>query len=273
MKVFRMPRIDGICRKELKILYREMIQKMTDGFINQVLNKLKNKTISEFAFKDSNYSTTIKDLSKRASKSIFKPFTDKLIDSYIQEAFAEANERISRNMFKKYQDKMELDIKSIVKKEIEPELIQAQIVVICEYIKRKRNEYMDTMTQRSLEVAARGGGYKELLVTIKKTGNIMYRHLDRSSQDQVANFTTVVSGLRAQSLGIKYARWRTSKDKVVRMSHKDRDSKYYEIDKGLWSNLDRKYLRPGFDFNCRCWEEYILDANEIPKDIRQRLER
>lgn len=271
MKSFRMPTYSVAMEKELYAFNMLLLNTVINNFTNQVIKKLNKRTIQEFAFTDANYARVIKRLANVLAKKLEKRFDADRINKHINKVYGKA-EKINKEIFyERYAEAVSIDSKAIINKDIDKEDIYAQIETVKTTLAADRDDYIAQATLRSLEVANRGGGYDELVESLKALKKTSKDRLAQKVVDQVANFTTTVNGLRATKLGLRYARWRTSKDNTVRKSHKARDGEFYVITKGLYSPVDKKTLRPGFDYRCRCWEEYIVDESMIPEDVLKRL--
>ena len=87
-------------------------------------------------------------------------------------------------------------------------------------------------------------------------------HAKFLARNQVQNYNSVTTKIRAQNLGITKAVWITAGDERVRPSHADREDKEFDLSEGLYSSFDDKYLLPGTDYNCRCTYEMIIPSEE-----------
>lgn len=82
------------------------------------------------------------------------------------------------------------------------------------------------------------------------------------ARNQVQNYNSITTKVRAQNLGITKAVWITAGDERVRPSHEARDGKEFDLAEGLYSSVDGKYLLPAVDYNCRCTYEMIIPESE-----------
>jgi SPP1 gp7 family putative phage head morphogenesis protein len=107
-----------------------------------------------------------------------------------------------------------------------------------------------------------GSSYDEILKEFKKDSKVKVNHAKFIARNQVANFNSISSKIRAQNLGITKAIWRTAHDERVRQCHKVRDGKEYDLSEGLYSSCDGKKLHVGTDYNCRCIAEYVIEVQD-----------
>ena len=87
-------------------------------------------------------------------------------------------------------------------------------------------------------------------------------HAKFTARNQIGNFNSLTTKIRAQNLGITQAIWRTSRDERVRPCHKVRDGKAFDLATGLYSSCDGLSLLPGVDFQCRCDYELVIPEDD-----------
>jgi len=87
-------------------------------------------------------------------------------------------------------------------------------------------------------------------------------HAKFVAQNQIQNFNSLTTNIRAKNVGVTKGVWRTTGDEKVRDSHRDRDGKTFDLAEGLYSSIDGLYLQPATDFNCRCYCDYVLEDEE-----------
>ena len=104
--------------------------------------------------------------------------------------------------------------------------------------------------------------YMEILEQFDGLVEKRKNHAKFTARNQIGNFNSLTTKIRAQNLGITQAIWRTSRDERVRPCHHARRDKVFDLDKGLYSSCDQLWLLPGVDFQCRCDYELIIPEDD-----------
>lgn len=73
------------------------------------------------------------------------------------------------------------------------------------------------------------------------------------ARDQIGKLIGALNADRQQELGITEYIWRTRRDELVRPEHARREGKKY-----AWSGKGAAPIRPGMDWNCRCFGEPVM---------------
>ena len=103
-----------------------------------------------------------------------------------------------------------------------------------------------------------GATMEQVMSEFDETASKRKDHAKFVARNQIANFNSMMSKVRAQNLGIEKAVWVTAGDERVRPCHRDRNGKEFDLKEGCFSKCDGKYLQAGTDFQCRCTVTYIL---------------
>jgi len=117
-------------------------------------------------------------------------------------------------------------------------------------------------TANSLRAMTQGSSLAEIMEQFDGLVEKRKNHAKFTARNQIANFNSITTKLRAQNLGITRARWITSHDERVRPCHDVRNGKEFDLDKGLYSSCDGEWLLPGVDYQCRCDYELIIPADD-----------
>jgi len=131
-----------------------------------------------------------------------------------------------------------------------------------QWVKKLRDETLEKFTNDTLHAMAEGKSVEEILQQYDELAEQRRNHAEFLARNQIQNYNSLSTKLRAQKAGVRRARWSTSDDDRVRPSHADRDGKVFDLDKGLYSSIDGKYLMTGVDYNCRCTSELIIEDEE-----------
>jgi uncharacterized protein with gpF-like domain len=131
-----------------------------------------------------------------------------------------------------------------------------------------------------------GTRVEDLAEQIQKRFDVTESRADLIARDQTLKLNSQLASSRAQSAGITRARWCISNDERVRGNpdglypnpsktgkprpdHFHLDGQEYEVGVGLVVSPDGRVCEPGFDFQCRCTAEFILDFLGGPEDDQQ----
>lgn len=71
--------------------------------------------------------------------------------------------------------------------------------------------------------------------------------VQRAAVDVTWTYQTAVQSVQYEAAGVRYAEWRSQRDRRVRPAHKDRDGQVYDLKKGLNGTF------PGREVACRCY--------------------
>ena len=104
----------------------------------------------------------------------------------------------------------------------------------------------------------------------------MQRHLKTIARTECAKTNAAITQVRAESCGIRAYIWRSCKDERVRHSHGRMDGVlvFYNdppCPEALYpANGQQPYgnYHAGNTFNCRCYQEPVMDARFLPDSIR-----
>lgn len=140
--------------------------------------------------------------------------------------------------------------------------IQAYKAVAAEnvgLIKSIPTEYLTDVQSKVWQSVQAGADMSTLSRGLAETYNISTRRAALIARDQNNKAKAVIENTRRQQLGIKQAIWQHSHaGKVPRPAHVSMNGKTYELDKGMYDRVEKKYVWPGQLINCRCTSRAIL---------------
>lgn len=94
---------------------------------------------------------------------------------------------------------------------------------------------------------------EDIAKRIREQGRVTRRRAKFIARDQVAKLNGQLTELRQTELKIRRYRWRTSLDERVRPKHARREGQIYR-----W-NKPPSGGHPGFEYNCRCTAEPVIE--------------
>lgn len=111
------------------------------------------------------------------------------------------------------------------------------------------------MAQRVHDLSIQGlvGGRRasEVAAEIMRSGTVSASRATLIARTESARVSSILTQVRAESIGITHFEWKTARDGSVRPSHKKMQGKICEFAKP--PIVDGEPLLPGHTFNCRCW--------------------
>lgn len=246
-----------------------MVAEIGQQFQNETLDELTQKTIDDFEgeqFKDAkptgNFANVFLKLSEDARRKILKRFSDDRIKKLATQLLDRSDKISSRALYGKVEDEIGISTSDLIKNEqLKPET-NALILETTEWIKKLRDDTLQEFTANTLRVMSTGADFETVMKEYRGGVKKQRNHAQFIARNQLQNFNSISSKIKAQNLGVEEAIWRTAKDEDVRPCHKVREGKKFRLDKGLFSSCDGKTLLPGIDFNCRCTYEMIIPEED-----------
>lgn len=108
----------------------------------------------------------------------------------------------------------------------------------------------------ALKGLSEGRRSSEIAAEIMRTGEVSASRATTIARTEVARTSSLLTQVRAQSIGCTHFTWMTSKDAQVRPSHRKMSGVICEFAKP--PIVDGAPLIPGQTFNCRCWIKPVL---------------
>ena len=262
---------------ELASVIEFMVETMARRFQNQVLNQLQVRTVEKFAdeapdaadletmdrykFADAqtgNFASILLRLSKAAGKSILKQFSNGRIDAITQAALGKLDKKSKEEFYKRVAAKTGINVTDLIAKEGMKSTTNALVAETSQWIKTLRDDTFQKFTNNTLFAMSQGESLDTIVSQFDDVVSERKNHAKFLARNQVQNYNSITTKIRAQNLGITKAVWETAGDERVRPSHEDREGKEFDLAEGLYSDIDGLYLLPGTDYNCRCTYTMII---------------
>lgn len=244
---------------ELSKAMTYMVEELSQRFRNQVFGELNAATVN--TFEDAapvNYAAIYLKLANRTRRKLLKQFDDDRIEELVATILGKVNRRNRSELYGKVEKRIGLSTKELTSTEGLTAPIDALVLETSQWVKKLRDETLDMYTANSLRAMTQGLSLEDILEEFNGLVGKRKDHAKFTARNQIGNFNSITTKLRAQNLGITRAKWVTSKDERVRNCHKVRNGKEFDLDKGLYSSCDGKWLLPGTDYQCRCDYELII---------------
>lgn len=242
-----------------------MIAQMGQRFENQVLNKIQVSTVDKFAdAQTGNFTAIVLRLARAAKKSILKQFSNERIEAISQQMLGKLDRKSKEEFYKRVAGKTGIDVADLIAKEGMKSTTNALMAETAQWIKTLRDDALQSFTNNTLFGMTQGESLDTIVSQFKDVVKERKNHAQFLARNQVQNYNSITTKIRAQNLGITKAIWETAGDERVRPSHADREGKEFDLAKGLYSSVDGKYLLPGTDYNCRC--TYTMIIPETPEE-------
>lgn len=252
-----------------------MIQQMAKRFQNQVLGKIQASTVEKFAdsskttytFTDAqtgNFAAILLRLAKGAKRSLLKQFSNDRIEAISQQVLAKLDKRAKKEFYERVASKTGINVQDLMAKEGLKATTNALMLETAQWIQTLRDDTFQKFTNNTLFAMSQGESLDTIVNQFDDIVVERKNHAKFLARNQVQNYNSITTKIRAQNLGITKAVWETAEDDRVRPSHADREGKEFDLAKGLYSSIDGLHLIPGTDYNCRCTAIYVIP--ETPEE-------
>lgn len=250
---------------ELASMIKYMVETMAKRYKNQVLGKLHVATVDKFAdAQTGNFAAILLRLSKAAQKSILKQFGNDRIETISQQMLGKLDKKSKEEFYKRVAAKTGINVTDLIAKEGMKATTNALVAETSQWIKTLRDDTFQKFTNNTLFAMSQGESLDTIVDQFDDIASERKNHAQFLARNQVQNYNSVTTKIRAQNLGITKAVWETSGDERVRASHNDREGKEFDLAEGCYSSIDGLYLLPGTDYNCRC--TYTMIIPETPEE-------
>lgn len=209
-----------------------------------------------------NFAAVLLRLSKAAGKSILKQFSNDRIDTITQKALSKLDKKSKEEFYKRVAAKTGINVTDLIAKEGMKSTTNALVAETAQWIKTLRDDTFQKFTNNTLFAMSQGESLDTIVSQFDDVVAERKNHAKFLARNQVQNYNSITTKIRAQNLGITKAIWETAGDERVRPSHADREGKEFDLAEGLYSSLDGLYLLPGTDYNCRCTYTMIIPEAE-----------
>lgn len=246
--------------KEFEKTINAMLDLISSIYKNQVLLELNKNTINKFTDSQvGNYAKVFVALANRVKRKLVARFNNIRIERIVKSLLLKVNNSNKDDLYNKLEKAIGINAKEVATTEGLKSTTNALIIETAKWVEKLRDDTITQYTNNSLRLMTLGNS---LPYIVKEFNTQVDKRKDEAkfiARNQVSNFNSILTKIRLQNLGINKVRWLTSEDDRVRISHKDRDGKEFDLSKGLYSSYDKKFLLPGVDFNCRCTYEIIIE--------------
>ena len=205
-----------------------------------------------------NFASVLLRLSKAAGKSILKQFSNGRIDTITQAALGKLDKKSKEEFYKRVAAKTGINVADLIAKEGMKSTTNALVAETAQWIKTLRDDTFQKFTNNTLFAMSQGESLDTIVSQFDDVVSERKNHAKFLARNQVQNYNSITTKIRAQNLGITKAVWETAGDERVRPSHEDREGKEFDLAEGLYSDIDGLYLLPGTDYNCRCTYTMII---------------
>lgn len=91
----------------------------------------------------------------------------------------------------------------------------------------------------------------EIAAEIMRSGEVSASRATLIARTETARTSSILTQVRAESIGLTHFQWNTANDGSVRPSHRKLEGKIFPFSQP--PIVDGEPLLPGHTFNCRCW--------------------
>lgn len=240
-----------------------MVEQIAQRFENGVLKELNKSTVEKFADSQTgNYARVTMTLASRVQRKIRHQFNNERIEAMVADVLRKTDRRQQQQLYRAVENAIGISTKRLVSREGLTPQINALILETSQWVKKLRDESLEQFTNNTLHAMTLGEDLGQLMGQFREVVENRKGHAKFLAHNQIQNFNSITTKLRAQKLGVKRAIWDTADDDTVRPSHEDRDQKEFDLSEGLYSSVDGKYLIPGVDYNCRCTMRLVLEDDD-----------
>lgn len=240
-----------------------MVEQISQRFRNQVFGELNKSTVEKFAdAQRGNYAKVYLTLARRVQRKLLRQFDDDRIEELVKRVLGKVNNRNRSELYQKVEKRIGINSTELTQTEGLMADINALNLETAQWVKKLRDETLEMYTANSLRAMTQGSSLSDIMAQFDGMVEKRKNHAKFTARNQIANFNSITTKLRAQNLGITRARWITSRDERVRECHKQRNDKEFDLDKGLYSSCDGQWLLPGVDYQCRCDYELIIPEDD-----------
>jgi len=249
-----------------------MVDQMSKRWRTQIFKELNQDTISKFsdAQQTGNFAKIFLALAARVRRKLLKQFDDKRIEDLAKKYTSKVDNRNRAEFYRRAEEKIGISREELEATEGLTSQINAYQLETMQWIKKMRDDTLQQWTSQTLRQMAEGKGLPEILEQFDGMVEQRKGHAKMVARTQISTFNSLTSKARAQNLGIKRAKWVTSRDERVRgnpggkypnarPSHYALDGVEFDLSKGAYIN--GQYLLPGTSPNCRC--DYIMIIPEM----------
>jgi hypothetical protein len=236
-----------------------------------VLGQLQVKTVEKFAdAQTGNFASVLLRLAKTAKKSLLKQFSNDRIELISQKALGKLDKKSKEEFYKRVAAKTGINVADLIAKEGLKSTTNALVAETSQWIQTLRDDTFQKFTNNTLFAMSQGESLDTIVSQFDDVVSERKNHAKFLARNQVQNYNSITTKIRAQNLGITKAVWETAGDERVRPSHEDREGKEFDLAEGLYSDIDGLYLLPGTDYNCFPGDSQLNHTSLVHKMYRRR---
>lgn len=209
-----------------------------------------------------NFAAILLRLAKKTKRKLLKQFDDTRIEAEMRKQLGKLDRKSRMEFYNRIAAKVGIDVKDLIAREGLQSTTNALVLETAQWVKKLRDESIEGFTNNTLFGMAQGDSLDTIVGQFDGFVAKRKNHAKFLARNQVQNYNSITTKLRAQNLGITKAVWITAGDERVRPSHEDRDNKEFDLAVGLYSSLDGETTLPGLPPNCRCTYELVIPAEE-----------
>jgi uncharacterized protein with gpF-like domain len=247
----------------LSIAFQKKLDALIDEMNNSVLywvSAAYKKTPPEMA-KDASPAVELDSIIKKLTRKWNKRFADAAPD--MADYFAKAAKDRTDGALRAALKKSGFAVEFKVTREIN-DILQATARENVSLIKTISQEYLSDVEQLVMRSVTTGRDLGGLRADIEKRFGITKNRARLISRQSNNNCTAMLKRARESELGITESIWHHSHaGKVPRPEHESWNGKKYNIKTGMWSEVAKKWVWPGTDFNCRCYGTSIIPRGTL----------
>lgn len=249
--------------RELADVMEYMVDQISKRFLNGAIKGLQSGTVEKFADAQSgNYAKVFLKLAGKVQRSIVNRFDDARIEAMVFGILDKVDNRSRDEFYSAIEGAIGISSKELAATEGMKATTNALKLETAQWVKKLRDETLEMYTSNTLRAMALGNGLDGILDEFDGLAEKRKGHAKFTARNQINNYNSISTKIRAQNLGITQAVWLIADTERVRPSHEDRDGKTFDLDKGLYSSLDGKHLLPGTDYQCRCTYRLIIPGDD-----------
>lgn len=212
---------------------------------------------------DVNIERDVRLLFESVQKALMKLFPDSTLRKWAEQMASHVNQ-VSKKNTKRVGEAVDLDIEPLMKDgELSPyfkNVVDENVGLIRSISDAKIPAFKNFLVNAITNDSHNKDFWPKIQKYIDKNTMSVKAHAKLIARDQIGKLNGKLNQYRQQKIGGERYVWRTSKDERVRKDHKALDGKTCS-----WSKppiVDRRSGRrghPGYDFQCRCTAEMVLE--------------
>lgn len=260
---FRDERVPTINRRE--VMRTERYQHRTTAHDVRMTDEIISFTDAQTG----NFAAILLRLAKSAKRSLLKQFSNGRIEAISQKVLAKLDRKAKQEFYERVAGKTGINVQDLIAKEGMKATTNALMLETAQWIQTLRDDTFQKFTNNTLFAMSQG---ESLDTIVKQFDDIVVERKNHArflARNQVQNYNSITTKIRAQNLGITKAIWETAEDDRVRPSHAQRHGKEFDLAKGLYSSIDGLHLIPGTDYNCFPGDSQLNHTSFVHKLYRR----